>query len=240
MNLGLLFTLISGLFFLIGILIYQIFPNKKSLAIFASSSAFVVIFGLIFLDLIPEIVEVGKWWDIFFVLLGLVIFKVIDVLVPHHHHHHVDNDYETNKHQAHLVHISVITILALIFHNLIEGLGLYSLTLANVKSGFLMCLGIGFHNLPLGIQIGSINNSKKNYFLILLLVLSPFLGGILALLFKSIPDVIIGAIMSLTLGMIIHILIFELWGELINNREKMETLYGIIIGIVILVIINIL
>lgn len=240
MNWGLLFTFISGLFFLLGIIIYQVFPKKKSLAIFASSNAFVVILGLVFLDLIPELASDGSWWNILLVVVGLFILQIIDLFIPDHKHNHHDNDYESKKHLKHLEHISVITIVALIFHNIIEGIGLYSITLNSIKSGILMCLGIGFHNLPLGIQIGSLNPDKKSKILFFILVLSSLFGGILALLFGSIPDVVINVILALTLGMILHILVFELLGEVINNREKKENLYGIIAGIVILILINVL
>ena len=50
---ALLLTLISGLFFLIGIIVYKFIKHKKELTIGAMGCAFVVIIGLIALDLIP-------------------------------------------------------------------------------------------------------------------------------------------------------------------------------------------
>lgn len=235
---GLIFTLLAGLFFLLGIFLYKISSNKKSLSIMASSCAFIVILGLILFDLLPEIIAFHNWWTILFVLIGLGLVKIIDLFVPHHHHHHKDTDYETKDHKAHLNHISIITIIALILHNFIEGIGLYSITLTNLKSGLIFLLGVGFHNLPLGMQIGALNENKKNIGLTILLVLSSLLGALIVILFGNMPELLEIFIMAITLGMILHILIFELLGELINNRHKKETNYGIIIGIILLIIIN--
>ncbi len=240
MNWGLLFTFLIGLFFILGLLVFHISKDKKKMTIFASSCAFVVVLGLIIFDLLPEVIETSNWWSIIFILLGLFLLKIIDIFVPHHHHHHKDIHDNVKEHDEHLNHIGIITVIALIFHNFIEGIGLYSVTLTDVKSGLLLGLGIGLHNLPLGIQIGSLEQDKKNNWLIGVLVLSSFIGGLVALSFGNIPEIVNNLILSLTLGMILHILIFELLGELINNAKKKEATYGIIIGIVVLIIINIL
>ena len=237
---GLFLSFLTGIFFLLGISLYYGCINKKALAIFASSCAFIVILGLLVFDLLPELISTQKWYLFLFVLLGLFIVKIIDFLVPHHEHHHKASDYETKGHQEHLNHIGIITIIALIFHNFIEGIGLYSVTLNSVRSGFIFLLGIGFHNLPLGIQIGTFSANKKNIWLILLLVLSSLLGAGVVILFGSIPALLERIIIALTTGMIAHILVFELLGELINNRGQKESTYGIIVGIIILIIINLL
>ncbi len=237
---GLIFTLISGLFFLIGIFLYQFSKHKKALTIMATSCAFVVILGLIIFDLAPEIIELKKWWTLIFIVIGLLFLKLFDLILPHHEHHHHDNDYESKDHVLHLSHIGLITIIALVLHNIFEGFGLYSLSETDVKAGFLMCIGIGFHNLPLGLQMGSSFNHKKNLFYLIILILSTFFGGLFAMLFGTIPDVLASIILCLVMGMILHLLLFELLREIINNRQQKETMYGIIIGTIILIIINLL
>ncbi len=238
MNYPLLITLSTGFFFLLGILIYKYSNKQKELTIFGSSCAFMVIIGLILFDLLPEIIEFNSFISVIFILLGLFILKILDLFIPHHEHHHKDNDYLTKEHEEYLEHIGLVTLIALIFHNFIEGIALYSVASTSLKNGLIFALGIGFHNLPLGIEIGSIIKNKKNIRLIIILVLSSFMGGITALLFGNIPDVVTNIILSVTLGMIIHILFFELFKEVIDNRKKKETLYGIIIGVIILIIVG--
>ncbi len=240
MNYALIITLATGLFFLIGILLYKYSKRKKELSIFGTSCAFVIILGLIIFDLLPEVLQYKSFISLIFILIGLFILKIIDLFIPHHEHKHKDNDYLTKEHHYHLEHIGIVTLIALIMHNYIEGIALYSVAIGDVKSGFLFALGVGFHNLPLGIEIGSIIKNKNSIWLIIILIFSSFLGGLTALMFNDIPAILTNIILSLTLGMILHLLIFELLNELINNRHKKETIYGIIIGIIVLVIINIL
>lgn len=237
---ALLLTLISGLFFLIGIIVYKFIKHKKELTIGAMGCAFVVIIGLIALDLIPELIEIKKWYSIIFVVIGLVFLVLIDKLIPHHHHNHKENDEDTHEHQEHLEHIGFITILALLLHNMVEGMALYSVSVNNLESGILMCLGIGLHNLPFGFQIANYSNKTSNKLATLLLVVSGLIGGLIIYAFGSISEFVTGIIIALTLGMILYILFFELLQEVWNNIKHNATFCGIIIGILILVLINLI
>lgn len=236
---ALLLTLISGLFFLIGIVVYKKSKNKIQLTNISIACAMIVMLGLIIFDLLPELIEIGKWWLILFVILGLSTLLILDIFIPHHNHEHHDNDEETKDHKEHIAHIGAITIIALLLHNLVEGIALYSLGINDLKSGILMCIGISLHNLPFGFQIASFSE-KRNYILITLLVLSGFFGGLFVFLFGTISELVLGIIIAITLGMILHIFFFELLKEVIVNIKKKETIYGIIIGIVILILISII
>ena len=158
----------------------------------------------------------------------------------HHEHEHHEDDEEKIDHVLHMEHISTVTITALLLHNMIEGMALYGVASNNIKSGLLMLLGIGLHNLPFGFQIGSFGKNKENRGLICLLVLSGFIGGLLFSIFGSFNYLVEAIILSLTIGMLLHILIFELLKEIIQEIHKKETIYGIIIGIIILIIINLI
>ncbi|MDE6285305.1 MAG: ZIP family metal transporter [Bacilli bacterium] len=238
--LPLLLTFISGLFFLVGIIIYKITKNKERLNLIAIASASVIILGLIFFDLLPEIIEIGNWWLSLFIMLGLALLMILDFFIPHHTHHHKEHHDNKKEHQGHINHIGVMTIAALLLHNLVEGMALYSVTLSSSKSGVLMCLGIGLHNLPFGLQIASYTENKKNIALIILLILSGLIGGIIVNFWGVINELILGIIIAITLGMILHILLFELLKEVIHNVKKKETIYGIIVGIIILILIRLI
>lgn len=237
---ALLLTLFSGLFFLVGIIIYKYSNNKIMLTHASIACAGVVIIGLVCFDLLPEVIESGKWWMSLFIILGFVILFILDRLVPHHEHEHHEDDEEKIDHVLHMEHISTVTITALLLHNMIEGMALYGVASNNIKSGLLMLLGIGLHNLPFGFQIGSFGKNKENRGLICLLVLSGFIGGLLFSIFGSFNYLVEAIILSLTIGMLLHILIFELLKEIIQEIHKKETIYGIIIGIIILIIINLI
>ncbi len=236
----LVLTFLSGLFFLVGIIIYKKVENKTKFSNISIACAAIVLLGLIGFDLIPEILEKENISFFVFTIIGLGALIFIDKLIPHHNHEHHENDEEEKEHQEHLVHINTITLIALLLHNMIEGMGLYSVTLNDLKNGVIMLLGIGLHNLPFGFQIASLNKNKQNIVLLLLLVLSGFLGGILFSINGTMNEFVETAILSLTLGMLLQILIFELLKEVWQNRKRKETIYGIIIGILIVVIINLI
>lgn len=236
MYLGLLLTLIVGLFFLIGIIILKNAKNKNELSIFTISLAFIVMLGLICIHLLPELLETKDMYLLIPCMVGFLILIFLDKLIPHHHHEHSDNHCDRIDHEKHLKHIGIVTIIALTIHNIIEGISLYSVTLNDVKSGILMMISISLHNIPLGFQIGNVMDYKSNKFLIIFLCLSSFLGSLIMIIFGGLSTTLINILLSLTLGMLLYILIFELLSEVKNNLNKKETYIGLIIGLVILII----
>ncbi len=236
---GLLFTIITGVLFLIGIVLLKNNKYKELTSNFTTSLALVVLIGLIIFDLLPELLEANNKYLFLPIIFGFVILVLLDKLIPHHHHDHTDKKCDHHDHELHLNHIGIVTIIALAIHNMIEGLSLYNVTLLNIKSGILMMLGVSLHNIPLGFQIGnSLNEDKNNKLLIFLLCISSFLGALIIILFGNLHDNIIYLLLSITLGMILYITIFELLEETIKYIKKKETLYGIITGIIIVIVIR--
>lgn len=233
---GLLLTLIVGLFFLIGIVLLKNAKNKNQLSTFTISMAFIVMLGLLLLHLIPEVIETKNIWLFIPTLLGFFLIIFLDKLIPHHHHEHSEKHCDKDDHEKHLNHIGKVTIIALAIHNIIEGISLYSVTLNDVKSGLLMMISIALHNIPLGFQIGNVVNYKNNKLLIIFLCLSSLFGSLIMIIFGGLNELIINILLSLTLGMLTYILIFELFNEVRKNLDKLETLYGIILGLVLLII----
>ena len=161
MIIGFIFTLLIGLFFLIGIIFLRKNSHKEQLEIFTISLASIVLLGLLLFDLLPELMEANNYLLILPALLGFIILILLDKLIPHHHHEHTDNKCDRKDHEEHLNHIGIVTIIALSIHNMIEGLTLYNITVNNLKSGFLMMIAIALHNIPLGFQIGNYIKDKK-------------------------------------------------------------------------------
>jgi len=234
---GIILTIITGLFFLIGIISLKNNKNKELTANFTIALAFVVMFGLLVFDLLKELIEVKNIWLIIPLIIGFLILIILDKLIPHHHHEHHDDECDKLDHEMHLNHIGVVTIIALAIHNLIEGLTLYSITLNSIKSGILMMISISLHNIPLGFQIGnSLREKKYNKLLTFLLCISSFLGALIIIIFGSLNELVISILLALTFGMLLYILIFELFNEIKNTFKKKETIFGIIVGILILIV----
>lgn len=232
---GLIYTLLTGLFFLIGICLNKILKNKKNINVLAVSLSFVVLVNLICFDIIPEISENFNFKSFLVVVLGLAVLKIFDLFVPHHHHNHKDKHDNVKEHNEHLEHISIVSILSLTLHNIIECMALYTIANANNQAGLLMACGIALHNIPLGFQIGgSLNNNSKTYTVIL--TLSGFVGGVICMFLGTLSHAVETYILCFTLGMLIYLTIFELLKEIYSTRKNIYVYYGIIIGITIVMI----
>lgn len=235
---GLLLTFGSGLFFLLGLVLTKAFHNS-TVNYLSNGLAFVILIYLIFLDILPEIFQNFTYKYLIYIILGIVIIKLIDLFIPHHHHEHHELHDNKKDYNHHLNHISIITILVLFVHNIIECIALYNVTQNSLKQGILMGIAIGLHNLPLGFQIGNQLQENK-YFLLSLLSLSGFLGGIIASMIGQISIEMELIILSFTIGMLIYLTFGELFPEVCKGRKNKNTWYGIALGCIIIVILTIL
>lgn len=230
---AILITIISGLSFFIGYLITVLVKNKKKLIIFSVSFSFSIIVGLILFDLLPECFELltNNWLILISALIGISLLKLLDIFIPDHDH----NDSEKKNHME---HIGLISALALFLHNIIEGTAIYTTSLTNVKLGLIMAIGVSFHNIPLGIQVSSlIKNKTEKIILMSLLVLSSVVGIVFINIFKiTLNDAVLGVLISVTLGMLIYIAFFELYCEVKESVKEKETVYGLLFGVFIIVL----
>lgn len=233
---ALLANLVAGAFFLVGVLLAFFEKKKKGLIEFSIGLSFSVMILLLAFDIVPEITELleekGTIFMYVFIIIGIVTLKLIDLLVPHH-----DHDQEAMHHHRHLKHIGVISSLALIIHNVIEGIGIYNIAAMDFKAGMLMAIGVGLHNIPFGIEItATLNETKKskNYILIntAILILSTVFGGVIMMVFGSISDFVLGSLMSLTVGMIIYLVLFELLIELGASKNRKYSVAGLLVGVI--------
>ena len=216
---GLLITLILGLFILIGVLLVKIPKNTKLIENLSISVALGCMISLAVSDLLPEIYETFSnkiYLIIIFVVIGVLILKLLDIFIPEHDHEHGLSHECTEEN---LLHIGIVSTIAIVLHNIIEGMAVYSITTESVKVGLLMALGVGLHNM------------------IFLSTISTFIGGLLMALISSlISDFVIGILLCLTLGMIIYIVFFELFPHVLHSKNKILSIIGILMGILIIVI----
>ena len=239
-RIALLNTLVLGLFILIGSLISLLLKKNKHIIDLSIGLAFGIITMLIITDIIPEIIESISlsiiYIPIIFTVIGFFLLELLDKFIPDHNESGKDN----------LTHIGIISALALGIHNIIEGMAVYSTVLVDASLGKMLLLGVGCHNLPLGIVIGSTlftsnKNKYKSILLILLISLTTFIGGLIMyfLNLNTINPLVQGILLSITLGMLIFIDIDELIPRIkrsLKTKNKLYTIIGILTGIIILVI----
>ncbi len=241
---GLLTTFLLGIFILVGAFIALLINKKEKIVDFSIGLAFGVIATLLVTDLLPETFESFGLKHIYLFLLfsiaGFFLLKFLDTLVPAHHDHHRMTKKEANNN---LAHIGIITTLALILHNIVEGIAVYSAALSDAHLGLLLAIGVGFHNIPLGMVIASsfyqsnVDN-KRTFASIALVALSTFIGGLVMYIFKLtvVSEILLGILLSLTIGMLVFIILDELIPRIRNTHNRRISFLGIGIGVVILII----
>ena len=183
-------------------------------------------------DLLPECLELvdNKVIILLYALIGIGLLKLLDLFIPDHEH-------ESNK-KDHMEHIGLISFIALFIHNIIESTAIYTTSLTNTSLGLMMAIGVSFHNIPLGIQISSmIKNKEEKLLLITGLTFSSLVGIILLNLLKiTLSNSVLCVLISVTLGMLVYISLFELLCEVKENIKKKELQLGIICGIILVII----
>ena len=240
-TLSLFFTLLLGVFIVIGVVLSFFFKKNRRLFDFIFSLAFSIIIMLIALDLLPEIISCFGlkqiWLFLIFSILGFFFFKLLDSFLPDHE----EEGKSKKEEEENNLHIGRITTFALTLHNVIEGMALYFIMMENAFSGVMMGLGVGLHNIPLGIMISSTlyqekTKEKDSSFYLFLLILSPFIGGLIPFLFKfqTVNSTLMGILLSLTLGMLCYISFCELLPKVLKAKEKRLSIYGIVMGILLL------
>jgi ZIP family zinc transporter len=250
--LALLLTLLVGLFILLGNVFAKKCKDNKRFTDFSISLAFGVIIALIIFEITPEVYEIliGELslvrtilCIVILVLIGIFILKILDSFIPHHEHeaHHSHKHKNDDCHNNHLNHIGLISASAVIIHNIIEGMSLYLVSSNDITSGLLMCIGIGLHNIPMGLVIASTlynsNYSKKQTLIVSIVVsLSTFVGGLIMLILGGVPPLIEGILLGITLGMLIYISLFELLHQIYHMKYKKICNVGIGLGVFLLLL----
>lgn len=241
-TLALFITFLLGFFIIIGVIIAFFLKKQKKVLDFIFAFALSILTMLILTDLLGHTIEhLGIkhiYLFILFTCLGLLIFKIIDDFVPEHE----DAKMTKKEEKKNIVHIGVLATIALIIHNFVEGMAIYLTSANDINLGIMMALGVGFHNIPLGIIITTTLNSDKNtgkYLLcIISLFISSFLGGLLLYLLNinTVSDIVIGSLLALTMGMLLYIIIFELYPKVKKTTNKKITIIGLVTGVIIALI----
>ena len=168
-------TFLFGLTVLLGTLIILSFKRQKKISELSISTAFSVLFCLIFLEVIPHTLEHINYFEmIIYALIGLVLLKLLDIFIPDHEH---------SNHKEHDFHIGIMSSIALIIHNLIEGMILYS-TLNKLRFSLIVLLIIGFITTVVGFREFfslTILNLKMFIFILILVSVSTIIFSLMSI-----------------------------------------------------------
>ncbi len=244
---GLILTLILGLFIIAGGVIVFLSKNNDKFIEFSLAMAFSVIVMLLVFDIIPEtweIIDTGNHLISILTIIcgvctGFFFLRILDHFIPDH-----DDDLSTTEDDnRNLGHIGLVSSIALVLHNIVEGIAIATLYMSDAKSGLLAGIGVGLHNIPLGMVIASTfyrytQKKGKTSLLLLGISLSTFVGGWLVYVFHLEESIhfIESISLTVTLGMLLFISCMELIPKIRHTKYKKMTLLGLILGVLLLII----
>ena len=225
---------LAGLSTLIGSIIILI--NKKDKTKFITKTmAFDsgVMFSLSILDLIPESISFLKnnfyqkpaiIVSLIFLTTGILISIFIDKKIP------TDNN---------LYKVGIVSMLAIIIHNIPEGIATFITTKTDITLGLSLAIAIALHNIPEGISISvpiyySTKSKKKAFLYTLISGISEPLG--IAFLFLKPSNLTLGIIFAIIAGIMIHISTYELMPQSLKYKNYQSSVIYFIIGSIFVII----
>lgn len=237
---GIVITFILGIFLLFGAVVVKLANQSKRIEQLSIAIALGTMVSLVALELIPELFEKFQGnrliYAFSFVVIGIVALKILDHFIPDHENVHE----ETEQTEENVIHIGVISAVAVILHNIVEGMAVFSITSESVRVGILVALGVGLHNIPMGMLMYSTlkeESRRKRILILSAAAFSTFFGGILMVCIRPVlNDFVIGTLICLALGMLIYIILFELIPHLLHCRNKWLSVLGTLLGIIIIII----
>ena len=231
--LAFLLTFIAGFSTMIGVLV--IFIKKKNHdKIIMASLAFAagVMITVSVTDLVPESLvllsnNLSKITTIIIsflgLLLGIVISMIIDYYLP-------DKPPQDTKDKS-LFKVGIISMIAIILHNLPEGIATFVATSSDVKLGLSLAIAIAMHNIPEGISISvpiyySTGSRKRAIFYTLVSALA------FIFLKNFVNDTVLGILFSLIAGIMLQISFCELLPTARRYNNKKYLLLFFVIGVI--------
>ncbi len=234
-----LITFLAGISTIIGIIpcyLKEKYKNNTISLSLAFSSG--VMLCISFSSLIPEATNLlGKIFNTIPLFLICGIFIISGILFSALIDKKIEERFTKNK----LYKLGIISVIVLMLHNIPEGITTFISTSTNVKLGLSLSLAIALHNIPEGISIAvpiyyATKNKKKAFLYTIISGFSEFFGAIIAYLFiaKYVNNFILGMILAMTAGIMIHISIYELLPNSINYKKKKLTVVGFLLGIIVM------
>ena len=235
-----LLTFIAGFSTLIGALLIFIKGNTKKTIISSLAFASGVMLAVSIFDLIPEAIELLEYKSYIeiplisiFMTLGIVLSITIDKYLP---------SSENSSHKG-LFRVGIISMLAIILHNIPEGIATFMATSTDVKLGLSLTIAIALHNIPEGISIAIpiyYSTKKKGKALLYTFIsgISEPFGALLAFLFLKpfINNLFMGLLMAVIAGIMTHISIYELLPTSLKYKNKSLTYIFFFVGFIFMLI----
>ena len=139
--------------------------------------------------------------------------------------------------------VGIFSMLALLLHNLPEGIAVFVGGCADLRIGLSLSIAIALHNIPEGISVAlpiaaSTGRRSQGVIAATLSGLSEPAGAVLAYLFLAplFGDVLLATIFALVAGLMLYVVFDELLPAALSERRPGWALAGILAGILVMLL----
>lgn len=237
-------TLIAGFSTLIGtFLIFLKVKNYHKLIAGSLSFAAAIMITISITDLVPEsLISLKSFFEndfsiiicLIFIILGIILSMIMNYFLPN------TTDNVTNNN---LFKVGIISMLAIILHNIPEGMITFITANNNIELGISLTIAIALHNIPEGISISipiyyATKSKIKAIGYTLISALSEPFGAIITylFLFNYVNDLIIGILFAIISGIMLHISFCELLPTSKSYNLPKYTKTFFLIGVIFMII----
>lgn len=233
---GFILTIVAGLSTLLGA-ITIFFKRNDKIIIGSLGFASGVMISVSLTDLIVESYNLlmtfyPKFLAICFVLIFVCLGGIISFFIEN----------LSNNSQG-LYRVGIISMIAIILHNIPEGIATFVATNRNLSLGISLSIAILLHNIPEGISISipiyysTKSRGKALLYTFISGISEPF-GALIAYLFLSrfITDKIMGILFGIIAGVMIQISLYELLPASREYNNKKITYLSFTVGVIFMII----
>ena len=151
--------------------------------------------------------------------------------------------YLPNNNYESLYRVGIISMLAIILHNIPEGIATFISTTKDTSLGISLATSIAFHNIPEGISISvpiyyASKSKFKAIFYTFISAMSEPIGAILTYLFllPFVTDMLLGILFSFIAGIMLQISLTELLVESLEYNYSKYTKIFFLVGIIFMLL----
>lgn len=233
-------SLIAGLFLISGVFLSFGFRKNDKFIQFMMASTLGLGASLIMVELLPDSASgIGEAFNgshkllllLGYIIMGLIIMKMCDIFIP-------DHELKKDNKKNHYLHLALIISLPIMIYNIIVGMKI------NISSHpFMLSFGLGFCNILFGLLLSGLFSktlNKKNLIITISLIsLSVVIGTLFHMFldkYLNVTDGLMTLIGTVNLGMIIYVILGELFLNLLKAKDTYITILGIVFGTILLFI----
>ena len=218
-------SVIVSLISFIGVFTLSLNKNiLKSLLFVLVAFAAGALLGVGIFDVIPEVFAANASLAPLYIVIGILIFFVVEKFVGWHHHHHGEDIDKVQTQPSAYVNLVTDGV-----HNFVDGTIIAASFLTNAQLGILATIAIILHEIPqelgdFAVLINSGMKTKKALFYNFLSALTALIGAVVTFYISSSVQALIPLLLSVAGGGFLYLALTDLIPEIHKETDTKKTI----------------